>query len=147
MLALPDTLDQMTICVQAGLGFEAAMARAGQTGSGPLADEIIRTLQEMQIGANRADALRALAARTEVPELRQFVVSLLQAESYGLPISKVLTAQAAQLRVRRRQRAEERAQKMPVKMVFPLVLCILPTMFVVALGPAVIRILSFMGGG
>ena len=146
MLALPDTLDQMTICVQAGLGFEAAMARAGQTGEGPLADEIIRTLQEMQIGATRAEALRGLIDRTQVPELRQFIVALLQAESYGLPISKVLNTQASDLRVRRRQRAEERAQKMPVKMAFPLVVCILPAMFIVALGPAVIRILRFLGG-
>jgi tight adherence protein C len=146
-LALPDTLDQMTICVQAGLGFEAALAKAGQSGKGPLADELVRALQEMQIGATRAEALRGLTERTAVPELRQFVVALLQAESYGLPISRVLQAQAEDLRVRRRQRAEERAMKIPVKMVFPLVLFILPSMFIVALGPAVLRIIRFMGSG
>jgi tight adherence protein C len=145
-LALPDTLDQMLICVQAGLGFEAALARAGQSGRGALADELVRTLQEMQVGATRAEAIRSLTDRTEVPELRQFAVALLQAETYGLPMSAVLRTQADEQRVRRRQRAEERAMKIPVKIVFPLVLCILPAMFIVALGPSVIRILEFFGG-
>jgi tight adherence protein C len=143
---LSDTLDQMTICVEAGLGFEGAMARAGRSGHGPLADELIRTLQEMQLGASRAQALRSLADRTEVAELRQFVLALTQAESYGLPLATTLRIQAAELRIKRRQRAEEHAMKIPVKLIFPLVLCILPSMFVVIIGPVVIRLTRFFAG-
>ena len=137
--ALPDTLDQMTICVEAGLGFEAAMARAGRGSDTPLSQELIRTLQEMQIGVSRGAALRNLAARTDVPELRRFVLALTQAEQYGLAIADVLRVQAGDLRVKRRQRAEERAMKIPVKVLFPLITCILPTLFIVILGPAGIQ--------
>ncbi|MBA2528959.1 MAG: type II secretion system F family protein [Euzebyales bacterium] len=144
-LRLPDTLDQITICVEAGLGFEAAMARAGGSGKGPLAEELVHTLQEMQIGATRGQALRALLDRTDAPDLRRFVLALLQAESYGLPIADVLRTQAAELRVKRRQRAEEHAMKIPVKVIFPLVLCILPTLMMVVLGPAGIRMARFFG--
>jgi tight adherence protein C len=146
-LKLPDTLDQLTICVEAGLGFEAAMSRVGRTGDGPIADEFVRTLQEMQIGATRADALRALATRTEVTELRRFVLAMLQAESYGMPVADVLRTQAAELRVKRRQRAEEHAMKIPVKIIFPLVLCILPALFIVILGPGAIRMMRFFTTG
>ena len=139
-LELPDTLDQMTIGVEAGLGFEAAMARAGRSGDGPLAEELVRTLQEVQAGMSRADAMRGLAERNDVAELRQFVLAVRQAETYGIPIAQVLRAQAAELRVKRRQRAEEQAMKLPVKVIFPLVLCILPAIFVVVLGPAAIRV-------
>jgi tight adherence protein C len=137
---LPDTLDQVTICVEAGLGFDAALARAGRTGHGVMAEEIVRTLQEMQVGATRAQALRNLVGRTDVSELRHFVHALLQAESYGMPIADVLRVQAGELRTRRRQAAEEKAMKIPVKIVFPLIMCILPTLFIVMLGPAVMRI-------
>ncbi|MFA9428640.1 type II secretion system F family protein [Egicoccus sp. AB-alg2] len=137
--ALPDTLDQMTIAVEAGLGFEAAMARAGRTGQGPLAEELVRTLQEVQIGVPRAKALRNLADRTEQADLRHFVLAVVQAESYGIPVADVLRTQAAEQRVKRRQRAEERAMKIPVKIIFPLILCILPTLFIVILGPAAIQ--------
>lgn len=137
---LPDTMDQMTISVEAGLGFEAAMARAGKSGTGPLAEELIRTLQEVQIGVPRVVALRNLADRTNVPDLRHFVMAVVQAEGYGIAIADVLRTQAAELRVKRRQRAEERALKIPVKVVFPLVLCILPTLFIIIIGPAVIQI-------
>jgi tight adherence protein C len=143
---LPDTLDQMTICVEAGLGFEGAMARAAKTGSGPVAEEFRRTLQEMQIGATRGQALRSLQQRTDVQELRRFTTALTQAEAYGLPIADVLRVQAAELRMKRKQRAEERAMKLPVKVVFPLVLCILPALFVVVLGPAGLRIARFFSG-
>ena len=145
-LKLPDTLDQLMICVEAGLGFEAALARAGRTGTGPLADEIVRTLQEMQVGSTRAQALRNLTARTDVPELRRFVLALQQAEAYGMPLADVLRTQSAELRVKRRQRAEEHAMKIPVKVIFPLVFCILPTLFIVILGPAGIRMARFLGG-
>ena len=137
---LPDTLDQMTISVEAGLGFESAMARAGNTGTGPLAEELVRTLQEVQVGVARTQALRNLADRTNVPDLRHFVLAIIQAEGYGIPVADVLRVQAGELRLKRRQRAEERAMKIPVKVIFPLVLCILPTLFIVILGPAVIQI-------
>jgi tight adherence protein C len=138
--ALPDTLDQMTISVEAGLGFETAMARAGRTGTGPLADELVRTLQEVQLGVPRSKAMRNLADRTDQADLRHFVLAVIQAESYGIPIADVLRTQAAEQRVKRRQRAEERAMKIPVKIIFPLILCILPTLFIVILGPAAIQI-------
>lgn len=137
---LPDTLDQMTICVEAGLGFEAAMARTGRGGSGPLADELIRTLQEMQVGVSRHAALKSLGERTTVNDLRHFVTAIQQAESFGIPVADVLRTQAAEMRVKRRQRAEEQAMKIPVKVIFPLIFCIMPTLFVVMIGPAVIRV-------
>jgi len=140
MRSLPDTLDQMSISVEAGLGFEAAMARAGKTGTGPLADELVRTMQEIQIGVPRTRALRNLGQRSESPDLQHFVLAVVQAESYGIPIADVLHTQAAEQRVKRRQRAEEHAMKIPVKIIFPLILCILPTLFIVILGPAVIQI-------
>lgn len=140
LLALPDTLDQMTVAVEAGLGFDAAMTRAGRSGEGPLADELIRTLQDMQIGRTRREALLGLLDRTDVSDLRQFVHAVLQAEQHGVPIAQVLRVQASELRLKRRQRAEERAMKIPVKVLFPLVFCIFPTLFIVILGPAGIRI-------
>jgi tight adherence protein C len=139
-LSLPDTLDQITISVEAGLGLEAAMARAGRSGGGPLAEELVRALQDMQAGRSRAEALRALSDRTQVPDLNRVVLAMVQAESYGVPISRVLHVQAAELRVKRRQRAEEKAMKLPVKVLFPTVFCIFPTLFIVLLGPAAIRI-------
>lgn len=137
---LPDHLDQITMSVDAGLGFEGALARVAQTGEGPMAEEITRVIQEMQIGVTRKEALRNLASRTNVQDLRVFVSAMIQSEQYGLPIANVLRVQASELRERRRQRAEERAMKMPVKIVFPLVLCIFPSLFIVLLGPAAIRI-------
>lgn len=138
---LPDTLDQLTISVEAGLGFDAALHRVAASGSGPLAEELQRTLNEVTVGHTRAEALRHLTDRTNVPELRHFVLALTQAEQYGLPIARVLRIQSAELRVKRRQRAEEEALKIPVKIVFPLVFCIFPALFVVLLGPAVVRVI------
>ncbi|HVM39269.1 MAG TPA: type II secretion system F family protein [Acidimicrobiia bacterium] len=139
---LPDTLDQITISVEAGLGFEAALARVGQTGTGPLAAEIAHTLQDIQLGVPRKEALQRLVGRTEVADLRRFVHAVTQAEAYGVPIAQVLRVQASELREKRRQRAEERALKIPVKIVFPLILCILPALFVVIIGPAALNILD-----
>jgi tight adherence protein C len=143
---LPDALDQITISVEAGLGFESALARTGRSGKGPLAEELLRTLQDVQAGMSRGEALKRLVERVDVDELRHFVLAIVQAESYGIPIAQVLRVQSAELRVRRRQRAEERAQKLPVKILFPLVVCILPTLFVVLLGPTLLRASEVFGG-
>ena len=137
---LPDTLDQLTICVEAGLGFDGAMARTAKSGRGPLSQEIARLLQDLRVGVPRTDALNALLERTDVPELRQFVHAVIQAETYGVPVSRVLRAQAAEQREKRRFRAEERAMKLPVKVIFPLVFCILPVLFIVVISPAFIKL-------
>ena len=146
-LELPNTLDQMLISVEAGLGFESAMARAGQNGRGPLAEELVRTLQDLQVGRSRKDAYLAMAERSDVPELRSFVRSVVQADAYGIALASVLRIQAKQMRVRRRQRAEEKATKLPVKVLFPLIFCILPVLFTVILGPAVISIAAMFTKG
>ncbi len=137
---LSDALDQITMAVEAGLGFEGAISRAAKAGKGPLAEEFGRVLKEMQIGVSRSEALRHVADRTEVIEMQTFVVSVIQAEEHGLPIAQVLRVQAAEMRVKRKLRAEESAMKLPVKMIFPLGLCIFPALFIVILGPGVIRI-------
>ncbi|WP_028279689.1 type II secretion system F family protein [Arthrobacter sp. H5] len=144
-LELPDTLDQMLISVEAGLGFEAAMARAGQNGKGPLAEEMVRTLQDMQVGRPRREAYLSLADRCSVPDVRSFVRAVVQADKYGIGIASVLKSQAKQARVKRRQRAEEKAMKLPVKTLFPLILFIFPVMFIVMLGPAAINIMKTLG--
>lgn len=141
-LELPNTLDQMLISVEAGLGFETAMTRAGQNGKGPLAEELIRTLQDMQVGRSRRDAYLAMATRTDVPDLRSFVRAVVQADIYGIAIANVLRTQAKQMRVKRRQRAEEKAMKLPVKVLFPLMFCILPVLFIVIIGPAAINVMN-----
>ena len=144
---LPDVLDQVTICVEAGLGFEAALARAAMTGTGPLVQELAHALQDMSLGMPRREALEQMLRRTDVADLRHFVVAIAQAERHGVPIAQVLRIQADELRDKRRQRAEERALKIPVKLVFPLILCILPALFVVLMGPAAIRIANSGFGG
>jgi tight adherence protein C len=141
-LELADTLDQMTIAVEAGLGFDAAMAKAGQNGKGPLAEELVRTLQDIQLGHPRRVAYEGLATRTDVVDLRRFVRSIIQADRYGVAVGEVLRTQAAEMRMKRRQRAEEKAMQIPVKVIFPLMLCILPVLFIVLLGPAVLDIMA-----
>jgi tight adherence protein C len=138
--ALPDALDLLSITVEAGLGFDAAVARVARQAGGPLGEELHRVLQEMQIGKTRADALRDLGDRTNVAELKGFVLAMIQADIFGISIAKVLQVQAREMRIKRRQRAEEQAQKLPVKIVFPLILCIFPSLFIILLGPAVITI-------
>jgi tight adherence protein C len=138
--ALPDMLDQMVISVEAGLGLESALSRVARTNDNPLADELTRTLRDMRLGAARGEALRALLERVDVPDLRLFVRALIQADRSGVAVASVCRVQAEEARVKRRQRAEERAMRMPVKLVFPLVLCILPSLFIVVLGPAVLRL-------
>ncbi|WP_458111585.1 type II secretion system F family protein [Arthrobacter sp. R1-13] len=145
-LELPNTLDQMLISVEAGLGFEGAMARASTNGRGPLAVELGRALQDMQVGRSRKDAYLAMAERVDSADLRSFVRSVVRADTYGIAIAAVLRTQAKQMRVRRRQRAEEKAMKLPVKVLFPLMFCILPVLFTIIIGPAAISIMdNYMG--
>lgn len=137
--ALADTLDQLTIAVEAGLGFEAALARIVRNGHGPLVDELGRALQSMQLGVNRRDAYRALAERVQLDDLDRFVRAIIQADAYGVPISHVLRIQSDEVRMRRRQRLEEQAMKIPVKITFPLMLCLMPVLFIMILGPVIIN--------
>jgi tight adherence protein C len=139
---LADALDQVTISIEAGLGLEAAMARVGAHGTGPLAQELTRTVQDMRVGFSRREAYLALAERTSVVDLRRFARAILQADEYGISIGGVVRTQAAELRDKRRQRAEEKAMKVPVTVLFPLMVCILPVLFVVVLGPAAINLLG-----
>lgn len=145
-VALPDALDMLTVCVEAGLGFDAALAQVARNADGPLAAEFARALQEMQIGKSRSQALRALADRTTVPEARAFVSALVQASDLGIPIAQVLREQSKEMRVRRRQRAEGKAQQVPVKITFPLILCIFPALLVIVLGPGAINIAHSLFG-
>jgi tight adherence protein C len=138
--ALPDALDMLTVCVEAGLGFDASLAQVARNTKGALAAEFARVLREMQIGKSRTHALRGMTARTTVSELRAFVSALVQASELGIPMGAVLREQAKEMRVRRRQRAEEQAQKVPVKILFPLIFCIFPVLFIVIIGPGAINI-------
>ena len=140
--SLPDAFDLITTCVEAGLGLDAALARVAEKVEGPFAIELSRTLREIALGKMRREALRELGERTGVPDLISFVNAVIQAEQMGSSIGMVLRVQAEQLRVRRRQRAEAAAYRAPVKMIFPLVLCIFPALFIVILGPAVITIIQ-----
>ena len=143
---LPDAIDLLTISVEAGLAFDAALAQVARNTEGPLGQEFFRVLQEMQIGTGRIDALRALSERTDLEELRVFVGAMVQAEGFGIPVANVLRVQSREMRVKRRQRAEEKAQKVPVKILFPLIFCIMPALFVVVLGPAAIQMLQQFRG-
>jgi len=145
-LQLPDVLDQLTISVEAGLGFDSALKRLTGTSEGPVTEQLARVLQDMRLGLSRDAALGALADRTDSPDLRSFANAMAQAGRHGLPIAGVLRAQAAEAREKRKFRAEERANKVPVKILVPLILCVLPTLFIVLIGPAVIRYQDGFGG-
>jgi tight adherence protein C len=142
LLGIPDALDLLTISVRAGLGFDAALGKVVEKMKGPLVDEFRRALAEVRVGKARREALRDIVPRTEVQPLTNFIGAIIQAEQLGVSISKVLQVQSEQLRIERRQRAEEQAAKAPIKMLFPLVGCIFPSLFVVILGPALILIMQ-----
>lgn len=136
--SLPDVLDQIVISIEAGVGFEQALAKVVGRSSGPLVDEIVRLLQDVSLGMSRRDAYLALADRTSVDELRVFAKAIVQAEEYGISVASVVRSQAKEMRLSRRMRAEARAQQVPVKILIPLMLCILPVLFIVVLGPSVV---------
>jgi tight adherence protein C len=144
---LPDAIDLMTISVESGLAFDAAVQQVARNTEGPLADEFSRVLREMQIGQGRAQALRGLAERTEVDDVKSFVTAMVQADSFGIPIANVLRIQSSEIRTKRRQHAEEQAQKVPVKITVPLIFCILPCLFIAVMGPAVIHIMDSFSSG
>lgn len=139
---LPDAMDQLTIAVEAGLGFEGALAHVARHTTGPLSEELIRTLQDIQVGRPRRLAYSDLAERTQVKDLGRFVRAINQAEANGISIGRVLSTQAREMRIKRRQRAEEKAMQIPVKVVFPLILFILPVLFIVVMGPGVLGIIE-----
>jgi tight adherence protein C len=139
---LPDAIDLLTISVESGLGFDAALMQVSRNTTGPLAGEFSRCLKEMQLGVGRSDALRALGDRNTMPDLRSFVSAMVQADAFGIPVGQVLRVQSSEIRVKRRQWAEEKAQKVPVKITVPLIFCILPCLFIAVLGPAAIQIMD-----
>jgi tight adherence protein C len=138
--SLPDSFDMITTCVEAGLGLDAALTRVAEKVKGAFSADLSFTLREIGMGRNRVEALQDLADHTGVADLTLFVNAIIQAEQMGTSIGQVLRVQSEQMRMRRRQRAEETANKAPVKMIFPLVLCILPTLFIVIMGPAAIQL-------
>ncbi|MEP7060188.1 MAG: type II secretion system F family protein [Actinomycetota bacterium] len=144
---LSDTLDLLTISVEAGLSLNSAISQVVQNVPGVLSAEFARMLQEIQLGVPRSDAFRHLAERTDVEELNAFALAMVQADVFGVSIASVLRTQAQQLRIKRRQRAEAKAQQTPVKIVFPLILCVMPSLFIVIIGPGAIRILQNLLGG
>ena len=139
---LADALDMLTVCVQAGQGFDAALMQVARSVTGPVAGEFARVLQEIQIGKPRGEAFSSLSERTNVPEIKTFVTALVQADRLGLPIGSVLREQSQQMRLIRRQRAEEKAQKVPIKILFPMLLCIFPALFIVIIGPGAIKMVA-----
>jgi tight adherence protein C len=143
--SLPDMLDMLTISVEAGLGFDAALVKLVRKSEGPLQQEFGRMLQEIQAGVARKDAMRHLAERCDTPEVKTFATAIIQADVFGVAISHILKTQAAEMRLRRRQNAEEQAQKAPVKLVFPVILCIMPATLIVVVGPAAISFVKLFG--
>jgi tight adherence protein C len=140
--SLPDALDLLTVCVEAGLGFDGAMQKVTEKWKDDLALAFARVLQEVRLGKTRREALRDMSDRMEVTDVTSFVAAIIQADQLGVSIAKVLRIQSDQMRVRRRQRAEEKAHQAPVKMLFPMVFLIFPSIYIILLGPAVLMIVS-----
>lgn len=145
ILQLPDALDLLTISVEAGLGFDAALQKVVEKMEGPLVNEFRQALAEIRMGRLRREALRDVSTRADAQPVTNFIGAIVQAEQLGVPIAKVLQIQSQQLRIERRQRAEEAAAKAPVKMLFPMVGCIFPTIFIVILGPAIVTVVRGVG--
>lgn len=143
---LPDALDMLTVSVEAGLGFDAGLSQVSKNTPGPLSGEFFRVLQEMQIGRSRAAAFKSMNERTTVADLRNFVSAIVQADTLGIPIANVLREQAKEMRLKRRQRAEEKAQKIPIKILFPMIFFIFPALFVVIIGPGAITVIRSFSG-
>ena len=141
-MSLPDVMDTLTISVEAGQGFDAALSQVSRNGKGPMVGETARVMQEMRIGKSRSEALRSMAARTTVAELKGFSSAIVQSSELGVPVAQVLREQSREMRIRRRQRAEEKAQKVPIKLLFPTLFCLFPALFVIILGPGVLRMMS-----
>ncbi len=144
--AMPDALDLLTICVEAGLGFEAAMAKVSEKWENQLSLALLRAIREIQLGKARRDAMRDMAERIGIPEMTSFVAAIIQSEILGVSLAKVLRIQSDQMRVRRRQRAEEQAHQAPVKMILPLAFLIFPSIFIILLTPAAIQLSKSFGG-
>ena len=140
--SLPDAIDLLTVSVEAGLGFDSAVSRVALNTTGPLSQEFARLLQEMQLGVGRTDAMRMMSERSSIQDLKSFCMAMVQADSLGIPIGRVLRVQSAEMRVKRRQRAEEKAQQVPVRIMIPLVLFILPCLFLIVMGPAAISMVK-----
>lgn len=138
--SLPDAIDQLAVTVRAGLSVDAALVRVSTTLRGPLAEELSRVVQDIQLGIARTDALKAMAERMDIPELSVFVRALVQADSLGIPVAETLTNQAEEMRLKRRQRAEEQAMKLPVKILAPMTVCILPSLMIIVMGPSLLQV-------
>jgi tight adherence protein C len=139
--SLPDAIDQLAVTVRAGLSVDGALVRVSTTLRGPLSEELTRVVQDIQLGMARTDALKSMADRMDIAELNYFVRALVQADSLGIPVAETLTSQAEEMRMKRRQRAEEQAMKLPVKILAPMVVCILPSLLIIVMGPAVIQLM------
>lgn len=142
---LPDAIELLSLCVQSGMGFQAALAQVATFQDGPVAQEFARVLREVQLGQSRQTALEALGRRSRQEDLSRFVTAVLQADRLGIAISGILTEQAAEMRAKRRDRARERAQKVPVKILLPVIVCFLPGIFIIVLGPAAVDLVQLMG--
>jgi len=144
--SLADALDMLSVCVEAGQGFDAALLQVARNVEGPISGEFARVLSEIQIGKSRSEAFSAMGDRVTLPEVKNFITALVQADRLGLPIAAVLREQTVNMRLVRRQKAEEKAQKVTIKILFPLMFCILPALFIVIIGPGAINMMAVFGG-
>lgn len=144
---LAEALDMLTVCVEAGLGFDAALMQVARNIQGPISGEFARVISEIQIGKSRGEAFASMGDRVTLPDVKNFVSAIVQADRLGIPIAAVLREQTSAMRLTRKQKAEEQAQKVTVKILFPLLLCIFPAIFVVIIGPGAVRIMQSVMNG